>query len=110
VPAAERRRGAAYLAQFSRCGSCQESGVPCIHSTEANRWVIERLLDHPRIEILLGVDPAAARQAYGHRHLVHAEAAGASREEIVAQAIAAFERAVAGQQGDAAAGSIASAA
>jgi choline dehydrogenase-like flavoprotein len=101
LPAARRRRAAAYLARFSRCGSCQQIGVPCIHSTEADRWVIERLLDHPRIELLLGVDPAAARQAYGHRLLVHAEPMGASREETVAQAIAAFERAVAGQPGDA---------
>lgn len=96
----QRRRGAAFLAQFSRCDRCQESDVPCIHSAEPDELVIERLLDHPAIDLLLGATPDQARETYRHERFVAADFAGPSNSETVALAMAAFDRVVAASEGE----------
>ena len=94
--AGQRRGAAAYLAQFFRCVPCQGSDVPCIHPAQAAGTFVERLLDHPGIHLLLGVEPAQARQAYGHEQFVEIAPGAAGNEESVARAITTFERITAG--------------
>jgi choline dehydrogenase-like flavoprotein len=92
----QRRGAATYLAQFFRCAPCQGSDVPCIHPAQAAGTFVERLLDHPGIDLLLGVEPAQARGAYGHERFVEIAPDAAGNQESVARAIAAFERIAAG--------------